>query len=138
MKSDNMPMRMEVLQKNLPAIRLLLGWTRKDVADLIGISVNAYVGIEHRRMTKMQYYALLYIIEDRISRRHGKGPIVAGILLADAYTGADSMWKVDSLVFTSDEFKTWLKEYTAPVYGAEGNAERLESILAERWGDIEF
>ena len=57
------------LQKSLPLIRKIAGWTSADLGELIGVTKQTISNLENERnpMTKTQYIAIRAMIDYEIS-----------------------------------------------------------------------
>ena len=59
----------ERLQTNLRAIRILLGWSSADLADILGVTKETVTNLERGKttMTCVQYYAISLVLETAIN-----------------------------------------------------------------------
>lgn len=75
------------LQKNLPIIRNLAGWTAEDLGNHIGVSRQTITNIEKSdtlSMTKTQYIAIRAVLDFEIEQSHNKTLAEAIAVLVDA------------------------------------------------------
>ena len=84
-----------LMQNNFKGIRAVLGWTQKTAAEKMCVSRQTILNIDAGRskMTKTQYLAICYLIDEDVKDNPGKAESLYDMLFALGFTDGSDIIK---------------------------------------------